>query len=40
MNDANGLAHVFQLRTRLFGAGVAINAIELNDDQSEVVRRR
>jgi len=40
MNDANGPAHVFQLRTRLFGAGVAINAIELNDDQSEVVRRR
>ncbi len=40
MNDANGLAHVFKLRTRLFGAGVAINAIKLNDDQSEVVRRR
>jgi len=35
MSDANGLAHVFQLRTRLYGAGVAIDAIELNDDQSE-----
>ena len=35
MSDASSREHVFQLRTRLFAAGVAINAIELNEDQSE-----
>ena len=31
----NGREHVFQFRTHLFGAGVTIDAIEFNDDQSE-----
>ena len=38
MSDASGREHVFQLRTRLFAAGVAIDAIELYDDQSEGYR--
>ena len=35
MNDANSLAHDFQLRNRLLRAGVVIDAIELNVDQSD-----
>jgi hypothetical protein len=35
MSDARGREHVFQFRTRLFAAGVTIDAIELNEDQSE-----
>ena len=35
MSDAHGREHVFQFRTHLFGAGVTIDAIEFNDDQSE-----
>jgi hypothetical protein len=34
MRDASGREHVFQFRTRLFGAGVTIDAIEFNEDQS------
>ena len=33
MSDASGREHVFQFRTHLFGAGVTIDAIELDDDQ-------
>ena len=35
MSDAHGRAHVFQFRTHLFAAGIAIDAIEFNEDQSE-----
>jgi hypothetical protein len=35
MSDARGREHVFQFRTHLFAAGVTIDAIELNEDQSE-----
>jgi hypothetical protein len=35
MSDAHGHQHVFQFRTHLFAAGVAIDAIEFNEDQSE-----
>jgi hypothetical protein len=35
MGDARGHEHVFQFRTQLFAAGVTIDAIELNADQSE-----
>ena len=35
MSDARGREHVFQFRTRLFAAGVTIDAIELTEDQSE-----
>ena len=35
MSDAQGREHVFQFRTHLFGVGVAIDAIEFNEDQSE-----
>jgi len=38
MIDARGRERVFHLRTRLFGAGVSIDAIELNEDQSEGYR--
>jgi hypothetical protein len=40
MSDASGREHVFQLRTHLFGAGVTIDAIELDNDQSEGFRFR
>lgn len=35
MSDAHGREHVFQFRTHLFAAGVTIDAIEFNEDQSE-----
>ena len=35
MSDASGGEHVFQFRTHLFGAGVTIDAIEINEDESE-----
>lgn len=35
MSDARGREHVFQFRTHLFAGGVTIDAIELNEDQSE-----
>lgn len=35
MSDAHGREHVFQFRTHLFAAGVAIDAIEFNEGQSE-----
>ena len=35
MSDARGREHVFQFRTHLFAAGVTIDAIEFNEDQSE-----
>ena len=35
MSDAHGREHVFQFRTHVFAAGVTIDAIELNEDQSE-----
>jgi hypothetical protein len=35
MSDARGREHVFQFCTHLFAAGVTIDAIELNEDQSE-----
>jgi hypothetical protein len=35
MSDALGREHFFEFRTHLFAAGVAIDAIELNKDQSE-----
>lgn len=38
MRDARGREHVFQFRTHLFGDGVAIDAIELNEDESEGYR--
>ena len=38
MSDARGREHVFQFRTHLFAAGVAIDAIEFNEDQSQGYR--
>ncbi len=38
MSDAYGLEHVFEFRTHLFGDGVAIDAIEFKDDQTEGYR--
>ena len=35
MSDAHGREHIFQFRTHLFAAGVTIDAIEFNEDQSE-----
>ena len=35
MSDAHGREHVFQFRTHLFAAGVAIDAIEFKEGQSE-----
>ena len=35
MSDAHGREHAFQFRTHLFAAGVTIDAIEFNEDQSE-----
>ena len=35
MSDASGREHVFQFRTHLFAAGVAIDAIEFDEDKSE-----
>ncbi len=35
MSDAQGRDHVFQFRTHLFATGVAIDAIEFNEDESE-----
>jgi len=35
MSDARGREHVFHFRTHLFGAGVAIDAIEIHEDQPE-----
>jgi hypothetical protein len=38
MSDVHGREHVFQLRTRLFAAGVAIDAIEFTEHDSEGYR--
>ena len=35
MSDARGREHVFRFRTHLFADGVTIDAIGLNEDQSE-----
>ena len=35
MSDTHGREHLFQFRTHLFAAGVTIDAIEFNEDQSE-----
>ena len=40
MSDAHGREHVFQFRTHLFAAGVAIDAIEFNEDQTWLARGR
>ena len=38
MTDTHGLEHVFEFRIHLFGTGVAIDAIEFMDDQTEGYR--